>query len=656
MSPDSSTLRLKAGLCLLLVAVGIPVQAGRIIEVTGVPGTTISSTLSVPAAGGTLRLRTHGLVTPEMGSLRVNSGPWIPLNNAHCVAEGIAAKLNGIGGALDTISFTVPEAALNRGARNTLTFRFNGSAGTETAFRILDLNVVDGAGQPLLPVSDPMQIYVSVIPSVRPASYTQAVVDAQLAQGQNLWKNGIIRDTWSGTTVSAHCSDCHATDGRDLKYFNYSSRSIIERSRFHGLDTASGTAIAAYIETAPTVRVGYPWDPPYQPAPGLDGRPVSNWAAGGGIGAVTDDDQVTLAALFPGGTPSFNFSSTINTRQLPVGIPMPDWNSWLPKVHPLDYWGDSFKPVDAAFKLLRSVPPEQFQVHLANAWATHFNWAATYLHPMGADTETSPAYQIALYSLARWRLVRVWDALQTQGLEDDGKTMFPWPESAERTWPGTGGLAFLAAPHASMTTSQLNGLRDGTETTWFFRSLQWYWLQLVLNDSNHRRNVSSPIDWPYLLAHVAGLWNKGIHAEGMLTAVMAKAGESGTGDPYTPENSFVAFYGPRLGVLFASTDVARWDGHDPAQRDAVVRAFVDEYSRWIHLFGRDYFVNFTGELDPLNIDNTPGVPQSEPWIRSHAGVIQVAEQVGYAPDIIAKLRDLGQFLWPDAVWTAAPAP
>ena len=35
--------------------------------------------------------------------------------------------------------------------------------------------------------------------------------------------------------IQATCADCHAVDGRDLKYFNYSNRSIIERSKFHNL-------------------------------------------------------------------------------------------------------------------------------------------------------------------------------------------------------------------------------------------------------------------------------------------------------------------------------------------------------------------------------------------------------------------------------------
>jgi len=48
--------------------------------------------------------------------------------------------------------------------------------------------------------------------------------------------------------MRAKCSDCHAQDGRDLKYFNYSNNSM-GRSIFHGLTAAQGDLIASYIRS-----------------------------------------------------------------------------------------------------------------------------------------------------------------------------------------------------------------------------------------------------------------------------------------------------------------------------------------------------------------------------------------------------------------------
>jgi hypothetical protein len=645
-----SSISRRLGTALLFGASAMAAFAGRVLEVTGTVGATVSTSLVVPASASKLWLRTHGVVAPGMASVQVNSGPWIPLSNEHCSMEGIGAKLNGIGGPLDTLSFTVSEVVLNPGVRNTFTFRFNGSDSTETAFRVLDLNFKNADGQLLLAMSDPVQPYVSVIPSVRSPSYSQAAVEAQKVLGQQLWTGGSLLASWNGSGIRAKCSDCHAADGRDLKYFNYSSRSIQERAKFHGIDAAGATAIAVYIESHATARVGSPWNPPYQPKAGLDSLPIGNWAAGGGISAVSSNETATFNALFGGGTPSFNFAATINARELPVQIPLPDWNTWLPKIHPLDYWGDSFLPVDSAFKALRTTPKELFQVQMATAWGIYQGWAANHLIPMGGDTEDSATFQVARYSLAKWRLVRTWDALQTMNLEDSGKYMFPWPESAARTWPGTAGTAFQAAPQLAMSRLVEHSLRDSTSLTFSIRSLQWYWLQLVLNDANHRRNESSPIDWPYLMGQIFHLWGHELNSEAMLITVMAKSAEAGTSDPFNPLNAYHGFIGgPRLGWIFGLPQ-ALWSSYDPAFRDSVISAFVEESSNWTTFFGRNHFINVTGEIDPLDNDNTPGVPTAPPWIRSHAGVISLAESLGYSDAVIQQLKDFGAQLWPDATW------
>ena len=632
-------------------ALMVDLEAGRVLEITGVPGTTTSTGMTVPAGATKLWLRTHALVDGTMASVRVNSGPWIPLDNSHCVVEGAGAKFNGIGGALDILCFTVPEAQLTPGVRNTFTFRYNGSPGGETAYRVLDINFLNASGQPLLTLTEPVSPYVSVIPSVKSPSFSQAAVDAQKALGEQLWSYGNLQSGWGARSIRAHCADCHTADGRDLKYFNYSSRSIQERSKFHGLSASDATAIAVYVESHTVSRLGNPWNPPYQPGPGLDAKTVAYWAAGAGLSSIVTNQAATFSAMFGGGVPAFDFSATINAREVPVQLQLPDWNTWLPKVHPLDYWGDSFLPVDAAFKRIRSTPADQFFAQIQEAWAAFRNWEMGNLRPMGSDTEDSPSYQTARYSLFRWALVRTWDGIQTQGLEESGKTMFPWPESAARTWPGTAGPAFLSAPHLSMSRTTNNGLRDGSASTFMVRSLQWYWLQLVLNDANHRRNETSPIDWPYLMGQTALMWNYDFPSEAMLTMALAKSAEAGTGDPTTPVNLYYGFSaGPRLGMLFSTPTMAQWSGFAPEFRDSVIRALLAESSRWVHGLGRNHFIGLSGEINPLETDNSPVNPVAPPWIRSHAGIIATAESLGYSPELLEELRVFARFLWPDSAW------
>lgn len=168
--------------------------------------------------------------------------------------------------------------------------------------------------------------------------------------------------------IRAHCSDCHARYGRDLKYFCYPNASIIARSRFHGLSELQGQQIASYIRSLSAPSPGRPWNPPYQPGPGLDSQPAANWAAGADLPWVLDDDARTLSFLFasktdrlrpsdpaagkdlnwialvPQITPErFRPDGNLNVREIPIAFQLPDWNHWLPQVHPTDAWGAAFQ-------------------------------------------------------------------------------------------------------------------------------------------------------------------------------------------------------------------------------------------------------------------------------------------------------------------------
>jgi hypothetical protein len=46
--------------------------------------------------------------------------------------------------------------------------------------------------------------------------------------------------------------------------------------------------------------------------------------------------------LGPLAAPPASIKGTLNMRELPVPLQLPDWNDWLPEVHPIDMWGTSF--------------------------------------------------------------------------------------------------------------------------------------------------------------------------------------------------------------------------------------------------------------------------------------------------------------------------
>ncbi|HXK16465.1 MAG TPA: hypothetical protein VNG33_01575, partial [Polyangiaceae bacterium] len=185
----------------------------------------------------------------------------------------------------------------------------------------------------------------------------QQASDASV-RGQALWsgRDLLIKSPIVPRKIRAACNDCHASNGRDLQYFNYSDNSIIQRSVFHGLTPAQGQDIAAYLRASlyaqlPHVPQAAPWNPPFQPGAGLDSKPALEWSAGAGLTAVLPDGKAFMQALFGKPVDDAPLSVTqadinavldatkvLNTRETPVALQYPDWNAWLPPVHPLDIW------------------------------------------------------------------------------------------------------------------------------------------------------------------------------------------------------------------------------------------------------------------------------------------------------------------------------
>src|SRR5208337_3494006 len=161
---------------------------------------------------------------------------------------------------------------------------------------------------------------------------------ADIQAGQTLWQTANLTSPGFGA-MQAKCGSCHTQDGRDLKYFNYSNLSIQTRAMFHGLTAQQGNQIASYIRSlnVPTSTYARPWNPPYQPGPGMDSRPVSDWAAGAGLDAVLDNDADTLNYVLPGGsTANIAGNAYLNQREIPIVLQLRDWNHWLPIIHPID--------------------------------------------------------------------------------------------------------------------------------------------------------------------------------------------------------------------------------------------------------------------------------------------------------------------------------
>ena len=469
------------------------------LEVMGPGGTTGSASFTVPSGANlngqlTLWMQIHGLKYDAEASVQVNKSGWLPLSTGNVTLLGLAAAYGGIGGGFHTLQLTLnlPAGSVVAGT-NTITFRFNGTDGVVSGYRVLAFNI-QSAGANLLPSS----VFVNEDPDTwQPPSN----IASDITTGQTLWHNAALTvPTPAGTvSIQAHCADCHSEDGRDLKYFNYSNNSIQVRSVFHGLTATQGNQIASYIRSLNVPNPGRPWNPPYQPGPGLDSQPVTNWSAGAGLSAILDSDADMQPYMLPGGSSAgWSAHAYLNVRELPIALQLPDWNSWLPIVHPKDAFGASFtnNGLNTYYLQLHNMLQPNSPASYNQAMGPFENWfvaGENYIAPMVNNMSWDATTRTNVYSLALWRLVKQWELNQEFGLE--GMPQVPYGSTADsRGWYSN--AAFSASPIMLKITAG-PGLANGSAAVREYLAYIWYHMQLLLNDGQGHESGNSPIDFSY---------------------------------------------------------------------------------------------------------------------------------------------------------------
>jgi len=505
------------GLCVLaLIAFACSFVAAAAVlpvEVAGEAGTVASVTVQIPPGLGSevrsLWMQIHGLEYADMVSVRVNQCSWLALNNQTVTVADPGRSYGGIGGGFATLKMTLPLApgSVVEGS-NTIQFRFNRSDGVVSGFRVLAFNFLTADGRVILPPG----AFVEEDPN----AWAPPLNDAEnISAGRDLWERA--RLTANGLPqappIHAHCADCHTRDGRDLKYFNFSNASIVARSRFHGLSELAGWQIASYIRSLPFPNPGRPWNPPYQPGPGLDAQPIANWPAGAGLKWVLADDADTFPFL---ATPAaFRPDSDLNPREIPLAFQLPDWNHWLPRVHPLDFREASFK--SSAFSQLYETAPGESAVFF-DKWSKARNEFLT-PHLTPASKKWTPELAEALYSAQLWQLVKTWESLQI--------------EPGRRFWPNA--IPAATAPVEVGIPNGTSGMGRTALTNEYFNNA-WYELQVLLNSGNHRHHGRQPVDWLYFAGHMLDLQRLSETPEpGRLLVAVAKAMQS-TDPAIGPDN------------------------------------------------------------------------------------------------------------------------
>ena len=521
------------------------------IEVLAANGAPVSRTVALRAGQAesvqSLWLQIHGLRYADQASVQVNTSAWIPLNNNTVAIAEPGRSFGGIGGGFATLVMTLPlPNGTVVGGANSIRFRFNQSDGVVSGYRVLAWNFLTIEGRKILPPDD--------FAEDAPETWRPPLPDAaSILAGRELWQTAALAASSlpNSPRIQAHCADCHAQDGRDLKYFNFSNGSIAARARFHGLSTLQGEQIASYIRSLPLPNPGRPWNPPYQPGPGLDEQPVSSWAAGAGLAWVLDQDADALPYLLgqhgarpsgaasnpPGNPPDlrellglispevFRPDGNLNPREIPIALELPDWSQWLPRVHPKDAWGPAFTQSEFAALYGGETNPESkskigtkppLHTLLAAAQTTDHNfrpvvaafaqWSqarrAFLKRFVEAKTVWSPALTDKVYSTQLWQLVKTWEMTQEFELEGRGRDLVGMTADS-RTWCNT--IPAETAPTAAHIPDGLAGVGGSALTNEYFTTV-WYELQIVLNSGNHQHRDRGPVDWVYQIGRFLDLY------------------------------------------------------------------------------------------------------------------------------------------------------
>lgn len=525
--------KIKNAICCLAICYS-PLAIGQIIlpiEVIGEVGYTKTVTVNVvnPTAVKGLWMLVNNLSYEKKASVKINNGAWVSLNNTTTAVAEPAKTYGGIGGGtalFASIKVTLPIAtgALVAG-KNNISFKFDNSDGKTSGYRVVRFNLVNAAGTKLLPPS--------TFIDENPNTWKQPVAgSAAAAAGKVLWETkNLVEGPQSSVILRAKCGDCHAKNGRDLKYFNYSNHSIIERSKFHKLSQTEGEQIASYIRSLDVPNPGRPWNPPYQPGPGLDSKPVNEWAAGAGIDWVLDKDEMAYPFIFSNGidTASISLNKVLNVRETPVMLQFVDWNHWLPTIHPYDasFGGDAFinspgnylyngegSNKDYNFNLTDRIeagpngrlphgPLYRTQEGLGSDLAK-FHGQAMWHAQKFVDSRNAVTPQITwtmreveeIISYRHWVGVKMFELLNGNDLEGLGKVMYG-PKAEERSWPGLFRNLFELSPFLSGVPWADSLSIAGKNTNNSYLNNSWYHAQTVTALGNGHSGGFHANDWKY---------------------------------------------------------------------------------------------------------------------------------------------------------------
>jgi hypothetical protein len=606
----------------------------------------------------------------------------------------------------------VPAATLKRGV-NTLAFRVQNNK-VSIGYKVISLNFLDATGT----------TGRSVLPFATTALGADQVADVtpeMIAAGKALWDQKSLLKTspQNSAIMKASCSMCHVASGLDLQYFGYSNKSIQTRAQFHGLTAEQGQQITAYIRdlksSAGIEVASTPWNPVYQPGPGLDARPSKLWAAGVGIEGVLDENpNEFLKAIFPstGGVPNaadIASNKTLNVREIPIAFPLPSWHEWLPTVHPTDAFGATF---DASLMRWRydgraPVPAGvgsnaiHFQ-HLKDKGPAYLRTPDGARELNGAANNFVGGDEVALFadgnyfqdgtpsniqnekviSAKHWALVKLFEVFQGNNLEegllrtyiDDRKARGDLDSRMTRVMDTRGWLgpnAFFASPPVNYQFADSNTV--GSATLRSFTNVNrlrtgWYHLALILNPTSPGGN--NPIDAGYNNAILSGdLQRTSAYSELAFPLIFNIKYLQQT-DNGLPPGQFYGLdgaspwyqadgFGPFCRSAYLWGSPGKIDNYPDSVNAATRKAILNAYLRaWLEYARKwtpqNYYSAVWDGAPPISASLTAFDYSINDQPNKTAISILFCQSQGADPLLTDGLRDFAKSLWPKIDWYRLP--
>ena len=334
---------------------------------------------------------------------------------------------------------------------------------------------------------------------------------------------------------------------------------------------------------------------------------------------------------------------------------LPDWNHWLPRVHPMDAWSDFAGSEFAAYyPLIRSTLNYQDATAYQNSRETIRFWvlkAGDFLNPKILP-QYNPVWTADLtndvYSAVLWKGVKTWEIMQEFGLEGLNQAVFG-PQADPRGWYSV--WPFDMSPNMQHIPRGAPGIDNGLVSTEIYVSFQWYQLQMLLNNSGRTQSGSTPIDYPYVQGFIkdTSVYDSQPQAALQILWLIKGLQESETG--IGPEAGSAGWQpwvsDPNLLVNTSSDSI--WSAVAASTRKTYSEAYLRLWFAKVQAFTPQQFY-LGGWADPT-VNPLPYAPDGafgdQIWYMIPRFVFY-----GIDPNLLSQVADWAKNIWPNVDWDA----